>query len=230
MIIKPREPGEGHAEYAYRVMRTNIMNLEMEPGMVINEKEIAARLGVSRTPIHEAVLRLKNDFLVDIIPRKESKVSYIDIDRIADGFFIRRTMEAAVFKSAIGRVSVDYRRKMQEVLEEQRDIIEHEKWESYLESDDKFHKLIYLAADKPFCYEMVSQSCSHFTRMRYLTLLLSDLDFIVDSYNQHEQMLRMLVFGADPDFDIDEYFTNHMKGFQEVLPGIDAGYSKYFIF
>ena len=90
MKIEVRNPGESHAEFAYRVLRSNILTLNMKPGMVINEKEIAAQLKISRTPVHEAVLKLKYEFLIDVRARKESKVSYIDVD-------LRRFFSAAYF-------------------------------------------------------------------------------------------------------------------------------------
>lgn len=228
MKIEVRNPGESHAEFAYRVLRSNILTLNMKPGMVINEKEIAAQLKISRTPVHEAVLKLKYEFLIDVRARKESKVSYIDVDLINEGFFLRRTLETAVLKAAFHQIGPDTRRKLLDNLKEQREIIEQNRLDEFLECDDRFHQLIYLAANKPLSFEVVHQMGSHLTRMRYLIRILRSYEFIPDSYREHEQIVHMLTFGIPAEFDVASFVANHIKGFQNYLPNIEKEYKEYF--
>ena len=182
MNVGARRDGESHAEYAYRIMRTNILDLTMKPGTVINEGDIAEQLAVSRTPVHEAVLKLKEEFLIDIRPRKESKVSYIDIDMVNEGFFIRRNLEPAAMKAAMKHIGPEYRKRLMENLRTQKEIIEEGRLEEFLTCDDEFHEIIYIAANKPLTFSVVQRMGSHLTRMRYLIQIFNCYDFIPVSF------------------------------------------------
>ena len=228
MNVGARRDGESHAEYAYRIMRTNILDLTMKPGTVINEGDIAEQLAVSRTPVHEAVLKLKEEFLIDIRPRKESKVSYIDIDMVNEGFFIRRNLEPAAMKAAMKHIGPEYRKRLMENLRTQKEIIEEGRLEEFLTCDDEFHEIIYIAANKPLNFSVVQRMGSHLTRMRYLIQIFNCYDFIPVSFREHEQMYEMLTFGTASDFSIDDYVIQHIKGFQDYLPKIVNEYRDYF--
>ena len=66
---------ESQAQYAYRILRKNIMEFDLPPGCLINEGEAAKCLNISRTPIHEAVNRLKDELLVDVVDRAATGVA-----------------------------------------------------------------------------------------------------------------------------------------------------------
>ena len=59
MQLYEKIKGESNKEYAYRVLKSNIMNLDLKPGEGLSETDIAERLGLSRTPIREVVMKLK---------------------------------------------------------------------------------------------------------------------------------------------------------------------------
>lgn len=61
LLISPRLEGENNREYAYRVLRQNIITLQFAPGQTLSEAELSEKLEMSRTPVHEAVMMLKNE-------------------------------------------------------------------------------------------------------------------------------------------------------------------------
>ena len=69
-------------DYTLRLLKENIKNLELAPGSQISENELAAVLGISRTPIREALSELAKVKLVEIVPQKKTSVSLIDEDLI----------------------------------------------------------------------------------------------------------------------------------------------------
>ncbi|MBO7449641.1 MAG: GntR family transcriptional regulator, partial [Clostridiales bacterium] len=87
MIITPKHDYEHNRDYALRVVRENIINLEIKPGSLIGEQEIANLLNLSRTPIHEAFLELSKSKIIDILPQKGCFVSYIDPELINESRF-----------------------------------------------------------------------------------------------------------------------------------------------
>ena len=59
MTIEARQAGETAKEYAYRIIKENIITLELEPGSTLNDMEISQMIGISRTPVREAIIKLK---------------------------------------------------------------------------------------------------------------------------------------------------------------------------
>ena len=89
---------ENNSQYAYRVLKENIMNLTLSPGQILNETELVDILGISRTPIREAVFKLKDEALINVYPQKASIVSPIDLNRVEEAFFLRKIVEIEVLK------------------------------------------------------------------------------------------------------------------------------------
>ena len=74
----------GGVEHAYASLRRDIVSLRLKPGTVLDEVGIAARLGLSRTPVHEAVVRLAADSLVVLLPNRGATVAGMEWDQIRD--------------------------------------------------------------------------------------------------------------------------------------------------
>ena len=79
LLMDPRQPDENNRAYAYRILRKNIMNSQLQPGCQLSEAELSEHLVMSRTPIHEALMMLKGEWLVDVLPQRGSIVSKISI-------------------------------------------------------------------------------------------------------------------------------------------------------
>ena len=82
-----REPGISAVSHVYRDLRSRIINLKLEPGTPIAKNIIADLFKVSPTPVREALLRLSEEKLVDIIPQSGTTVSLIDIQSAQEVHF-----------------------------------------------------------------------------------------------------------------------------------------------
>lgn len=80
-------------ERAYRIIRENIINLRFLPGSMLNEKDLVAQVGASRTPIREALSRLEQEQLVVILPQRGSFVAEITAKTINDVYQVREMLE-----------------------------------------------------------------------------------------------------------------------------------------
>jgi len=89
---------------AYETLKKQIISMELAPGTPINEAELAASLGVSKTPLREALTQLEGDGFVDTVPARGSSISHITAREVSDVFQIREIIETGVAKrvSAIG--------------------------------------------------------------------------------------------------------------------------------
>src|SRR5699024_9920454 len=88
-----RETGR---EYALRNLKDNIIHLELKPGSMVSENELAAQMGLSRTPVREALMELSKVRLVDVYPQRGSAVALIDYDPVEEARFMRSVLEGAV--------------------------------------------------------------------------------------------------------------------------------------
>ena len=75
LLIPQPHPKESNREYACRVLRMNIMTFRLKPGEPLSEIELAKLLQMSRTPVHEAITTLHNDWLIEIFPQRGTQVS-----------------------------------------------------------------------------------------------------------------------------------------------------------
>ncbi|MDD4039216.1 MAG: GntR family transcriptional regulator, partial [Sphaerochaeta sp.] len=98
MIIETKQPKETAAEYALRVLKENIISLDLAPGSMVSENEIAAQLGISRTPVREALIELSRVGIVQIMPQKGSRINLIDYGMVEESRFLRLVLEREVVK------------------------------------------------------------------------------------------------------------------------------------
>src|SRR6476620_12063152 len=91
----------------YDALRQAIVSTELEPGRQISENEIADKLGVSRTPVREALARLRDDQLVQIVPQLGTFVSRISVTGVDDAQFLREALECAAVRLVADQADSD---------------------------------------------------------------------------------------------------------------------------
>jgi len=94
----------GAAGAAYAWLRQAILAGALPPGSPLSENEVASRLGVSRTPVREAIIRLEGEGLLVVRPQVGTTVAAIDLDAVADGQFLREAVECRAVALAAGRI------------------------------------------------------------------------------------------------------------------------------
>ena len=98
---KAPPPKRGPARpFVHAAIRDAIVRAELPPGAKLSENELADRFGVSRTPIREALGRLRDDRLVQVVPQLGTYVSRLSIQAIGDAQFIREALECAAIRPA----------------------------------------------------------------------------------------------------------------------------------
>ena len=98
MQLSERLARETGRDYALRIIKENIISLDLAPGSPISENELAAELGLSRTPVREALIELAKVKIVEITPQKKSLVAPIDYELVEESRFMRNVLECAVVK------------------------------------------------------------------------------------------------------------------------------------
>ncbi len=170
MHILPKLTNETNREYATRIIRNNIISLDITPGSMIGEQEIADQLKISRTPVHEALLELSKSKIVDILPQKGCHVSLIDSEYIEEAVFIRSTMETAIVGMACKEATPADIIKLEENVKLQEFYLSQNQPDKIMELDNQFHEYLYKICNKMQCYYMVNLMSIHFDRLRNLSV------------------------------------------------------------
>ena len=87
-------------EQAYEKILNKIISLEFEPGQRISEKGIENVIKIGRTPVREALLRLRQEELIYVVPQSGTYISKINLDRVFDSILVRNSMENKVLQEA----------------------------------------------------------------------------------------------------------------------------------
>ena len=165
--IIPREQHETSKNYAKRILIHNILTFRLEPGEQFQDKVIAECINVSRTPVHEAVLELSNQHIVDIFPNKGTFVSPMNEDLANDIYEIRYACEPAITARAAEYREPEDIMVLKENLHMQVFYIS-QNLDRYMKLDDAFHAKIYEISGKKGVFNIINNNSFHFDRMRRL--------------------------------------------------------------
>ena len=143
MHILDRLPRETGREYALRTIKENIINLELAPGSQISENELSAEMGLSRTPVREALIELSKVKIVEIHPQKRSVVSLIDYDLVEESRFMRHLLECAVVQLDCEMASPEDIKRLQENVQLQNFYLDNFYTEQLLPLDNAFHGILF---------------------------------------------------------------------------------------
>lgn len=170
MKLTPRSRKETARDYAVRMIRENIVSLELEPGSIVSEKELAAVMHISRTPVRDALFELSESGIVRIFPQHGSLIAKIDYDQIEEIVFFRETMEQAVVAAACDLASPEDFNFFEDNLFLQEACLARDDTIGLLELDDEFHRRLFVLTRKNRCYNIVKSHLVHFERMRRMSI------------------------------------------------------------
>jgi len=187
MRIEERRYAETARDYALRILKNNIISMELEPGAMVSENELAAQMGLSRTPVREARMDLAKCRVVDVLPQRGSRIALIDYALVEEARFAREVLEVAVLDLVCARITpADIAQLRQNVrlqtLTQEPGIGDSL---SLMELDDAFHQMLFRIAQKENTYNMLCGMTIHFDRVRNLALnVVKDIKIIED----HQQI------------------------------------------
>jgi len=154
----------------YNLLRGEIINLDLAPGLSISEKDISEKFNVSRTPVREAFVRLSQEGLLNIYPQKGSFVSLIDLSSVEEARFMREHLERAVVRLACAEFPKEKMLKLEMNLKFQEMYMESHDYKKIFRADEEFHELIFEGCNKKNIWATISGVESDFQRIRLLRL------------------------------------------------------------
>lgn len=146
-----------------------IESLQIRPGELISENEIAKALSISKTPVREALIRLEELEFVNIVPRVGSYVTPINIDRYIEACFVRLQLETgAVGTAALKSTQANKEALFLPLLEEQKRALENSASQDFYNLDQRLHLMFFEVAELPGVWKTVKRSQTDVNRIRHL--------------------------------------------------------------
>lgn len=181
LMLLDRKSGESASAYAKRVLVFNIVHLKLLPGEQLQEKQLAEAIGVSRTPVREAILELKRSKVINIYPQRGTFISYIEHKPVEDIRYLRYVFETELAVQMCAVASDEAILRMQENVQMQ-NLCFARNMDRFMDLDDAFHGEIYRSCGRQMLGEIVAENAIHFDRMRRMSYNLSTSKELIDEH------------------------------------------------
>lgn len=222
MKLTERDARETGRDYALRMIKDNIIRLELAPGSLISENELAAEMGLSRTPVREALIELSKVKIIEVHPQKRSVVAPIDCDLVEEARFMRHILECEIIKLVCDMAEPEDIEALRENVSLQKFYLE-KNYESLMSLDDAFHAKLYSIAKMPQIYDMMKNLSIHFDRARHLALVSVKNSRIVAD---HEALLALIE--AKDKEGASDLIKKHLDRYKIDTSAIRETYPQYF--
>jgi DNA-binding GntR family transcriptional regulator len=182
------------ATHIYKELLEDIISLRRKPMEPVSEKDIAAHFGVSRTPVHQAVLRLADDGLIDIFPQSGTFVARIPRRALYEAILIRKSLEETTVRLAAEQADAADIKRLEASITELTLAEAVPDNELFHQADTSFHLQINAIAGFPGIWNVIQQVKMQIDRYRRLTLpqrgrltrVIVEHEAILDGIRRHD--------------------------------------------
>jgi DNA-binding GntR family transcriptional regulator len=198
-IVEPRKsrdsdtPRATAGESIYERLRHQIVTLALAPGAVIDRAALQATFGLSSTPVRDALIRLAQEGLVDIVPQSATTVSLIDLAAARQTQFLRRAVEQEAVRLLAALPDKDFEPELRGMLDAQTVRAAAGDVDGFDSLDRAFHKRLMELAGAPDLYALVRGRSGHIDRIRHLHLPVAGK--MGEVVRDHARILKAIVAG-----------------------------------
>ena len=192
---------------AYTRLKESITGFQLKPGSHLSIEQLAEALGISRTPVREALSRLEQEYLVVRVPMKGFTVKGIDLKEVADLFEVRTAIELLAVKQAASRINPETRKQLESNLRTTKDWIEKGKKSRSLKLEQNFHMKILEASGNIPLAEIGRGILGRIWSIQNININTSDLLF--EAHQEHTEIFQSLSEGNPKQ--AEARMRRHMK-------------------
>lgn len=180
-------------DVVFKTLRQGILTGELKPGERLMEIHLANKLGVSRTPIREAIRKLELEGLVTMIPRRGAEVAQITEKSMKDVLEVRKVLDNLSVELACERITEEEKEKLQNACADFEDAVKTGDFSMIAKTDVAFHDIIVAATRNIRLSQMVNNLAEQMYRYRF--------EYIKDSsqhgrlVQEHEEICQGIVQG-----------------------------------
>jgi GntR family transcriptional regulator, rspAB operon transcriptional repressor len=209
-LLEPINTRQPISPQIYERLRRAITTLAILPSESLSEQDLAQQLKVSRTPVREALIRLADDGLIDILPQRGSFVAPIRLKDVEGAQFIREALEVAVVRRLAGDPNPAFAEQCRLNLTRQEQAAKTGDYALFLELDEAFHRSLCEAIGLPKSWRVIQVVKLQMDRVRYLSLpQAGHLDVLL---GQHRVIFDAVMAGRAEE--AAKQMTKHLR---EVL-------------
>lgn len=206
-------------------LRHEILDMVLRPGMPLSEKDLTTRFGMSRTPVREALIRLKEEGLVEIFPQAGTFVARIPAGAIPEAVFIRQALECATVEVLARTASADDIARLDATIAVLHESHEAGDQERFHLADEEFHEALADIAGYPGVWKLAQAAKSQIDRCRRMTLpvpgrmamVIREHLAIVDEIRRHDASAAVVAM------------RQHLGTLLPDLVHLKASYPDYFV-
>ena len=171
-------------------LKDAIFSLKYQPGEILRKGEVCEVLGVSRSPVSEAIAKLANEGLVNIVPQAGTYISLLSMDRIREGAFTREALELAAVEMVAKAITDPQLASLHENLQRQQSMIDNQDISGFFQIDQEMHKLIFSFTGFHNLAKMADYSWVQVDRAR--SLHLPSPGRVQDTLKEHREIFQAL--------------------------------------
>lgn len=177
-------------DVVFNTLRQAILRGELKPGERLMEIQLANKLGVSRTPIREAIRKLELEGLVLMIPRKGAEVAEITEKNLRDVLEVRKALEELAVQLACDKITEEGIAELKKCAREFKESLDHDDIAQIAEADVRFHDVIYFATDNQRLIQLLNNLREQM--YRYRVEYLKRKECHEGLLNEHEELIHMI--------------------------------------
>lgn len=189
----PLKRGVALSEQVYLMVRGLIVSGRMRPGDTVIEAALAARLGVSRTPVREALKRISDEGLIDVFAQSGTFIAPISRKALEEAYLIRTALEAESVSRAAGNLTSAAADRFADNIAAHELAINRRRFGDAIRLDDTFHRMIAEVNGLHMLWRAVDISKAQMDRGRHLAIPEPGLGAV--TIRQHRQILDAMQAG-----------------------------------
>jgi DNA-binding GntR family transcriptional regulator len=178
-------------EVIFATLREAIIMGELKPGERLMEVQLAEKMGVSRTPVREAIRKLELEGFVNMIPRKGAHVARLSIKDIMDVLEVRASLDGLATALAAERITDEELRELKYVLNQFESYVEKDNLQNIVKKDVEFHDIIYHASKNDKLIQIVNNLREQVYRFR--VIYLKDFSSTKEVIKEHIEIFDALI-------------------------------------
>lgn len=166
MLKKPEKKTD--ADNIYSELGSSIIEMRIQPGVIVTINDLAEEMNVSRSPVRDALIRLEQQGLITTLPQKGIMISRINLEKAQKEQYVRYSVEINVLKEFIDRCTRRNISDLKGLIEQQESAVAKQDIRDFLALDDEFHRYFFAACEKEYCADLIWGFASNYQRLRQL--------------------------------------------------------------